>query len=309
MASKKTSQQNRRAQLQAQQRAAAARQKRNRLIGVVAAVVVVVAGLVGVIVWQAQPDAPSPTVSASVSDTYTSGTQPASPGATTPAGVFIPPHGTDAMGYIEVKSAAAKPDAIVVGEHTDYQCPGCGGLTRYYGPAYEQLVERGDVILQIHIRSFLDNNLKNDSSSRAAYASTCADVVGRFAAYHQTVYNHQPEQEGAGYTDQQLRIDFAAEAGITGADLTTFQQCYDSRQTKAYVQQMERVNSTSRTINGPDQAPPSGTPAIYVNGTALMARDLSTAVPPDETVDPLTVSAVNADDLLAYLKSYAAKSQ
>jgi len=289
MANKTSYSQSKRGQVRAQQQAAAARQKRQRLITVVVAVVVVVLGLggFGLSQWigNSKPlntqDSQSPTVSTETS--------------TPPTSVFIPPNGTAEMGYIEVRSPNAKPDALILNEHFDYQCPICKQGDDWYGATFRTLAERGDIVMRVHIRSFLDVNLKNDSSTRAAVASTCADVVGDFIAYHETVFAHQPAKEGDGYTDQQLRNDFPQEAGITGANLTTFQQCYDSRQTLGYVQNMERVNKTSRTINGADQDPPGGTPMYYVNGKPMTLSDIY-----NTKIDPTDVEGI-----LGYLQSIA----
>ena len=267
---------NKRTQLLKQQQAAAKAAKRNRIIIAVSGVVVVALALVGIVVWQSNtPATPEgsvqTTASATASDTGTATATSAAP--TPPANVFIPPNGTAEMGYIEVKADNVSPDALTVDEQLDYQCPYCHLADSVIGPSFRALAERGDIILRVHIRSFLDSGLKNDSSTRAAMAATCADTVGDFIAYHETVFANQPP-EGVGYTDQQLRVDFAAQAGITGADLTEFQACYDSQKTLGYVQAMEQVNATSRTINGADQDPAGGTPAFYVNGTPLLLNQM-----------------------------------
>ena len=282
---------NKRAQLLQQQQAAAKAAKRNRITVVIVAVVVVALALAGVVMWQSRSDQPVAPQSSTPAST-------SSPIAT--AGVYIPPNGTAEMGFIQVKAANVSPDALIVDEHLDYQCPYCHLADSIVGPSFRALAERGDIILRVHIRSFLDTSLKNDSSTRAAIAATCADEVGDFIAYHETIFANQPAKEGAGYTDQQLRVDFPAQAGITGQDLATFQTCYDSKQTLPYVEAMEKVNATSRTINGADQDPAGGTPAFYVNGTQLLFNqmvgiDSSNAWYPKVDTSP--------DGFLAFLKT------
>jgi len=292
-----------RAQLQAQQQKKAAKAKRNRTIAV-AGILVVALALVGVVVWQSQspvaPVTPSGTTdSTSPSSGDTASTTPSSPG------IFIPPNGTAAMGYIEIKSPNVAANALVVDEHLDYQCPFCHLLDSIMGPSFRGLAERGDIILRIHIRSFLDGTLHNDSSSRAAMAATCADTTGDFMSYHETIFANQPAQEGTGYTDDQLRVEFPAMAGITGDDLTAFQTCYDTQQTSAYVQQMEMVNSTSKTINGATQNPPTGTPAMYVNGTPLLFNQLIGVDSSGKTY--VAKVDTSLDGFLAYLKTVPSK--
>ena len=294
---------NKRAQLLKQQQEAAAKAaKRNRIIIAVSGVVVVALALVGIVMWQSNtPATPEGSVQSTGSATATD-TGTASAPATLPADIFIPPNGTAEMGYIEVEADNVSPDALTVDEQLDYQCPYCHLADSVIGPSFRALAERGDIILRVHIRSFLDSGLKNDSSTRAAIAATCADTVGDFIAYHETVFANQPP-EGVGYTDQQLRVDFAAQAGITGADLTAFQTCYDSQQTLGYVQAMEQVNSTSRTINGADQDPAGGTPAFYVNGTPLLLNQM-VGVNSDNSWYPKVDTS--PDGFLAFLKTIPA---
>jgi DSBA-like thioredoxin domain protein len=104
------------------------------------------------------------------------------------------------------------------------------------GHAIQALASSGDIELRWQILTFLDDNLRNDSSSRAARAIAAADMVGKLAPYHNTVYANQPEEEGTGYTDEQLRDDFAAQAGIKGEDLATFQKYYDNNTTKDFAE-------------------------------------------------------------------------
>ena len=294
---------NKRAQLLAQQRAAA-KARRNRLTIVIAAVVVVALVLVGVVMWQTRPDQPVAPPDSNTSAATLPAPAPSSIApSTTTTGMYIPPDGTAEMGYIQVKAANVSPDALTVDEHLDYQCPYCHLADEVVGPSFRALAERGDIILRVHIRSFLDTSLKNDSSTRAAMASTCADTVGSFMAYHETIFANQPDKEGTGYTDQQLRVDFPAQAGITGSDLTQFQTCYDTKQTLAYVEQMEEVNGTSRTINYTEQDPPGGTPAFYVNGTVL---SLSQMVGFDSKNNAVAKVDTSPDGFLAFLKTIPA---
>jgi protein-disulfide isomerase len=73
-----------------------------------------------------------------------------------------------------------------------------------FGATLASMAQAGDVKLVFHTLSFVDLDLKNDSSSRSANAAACAADAGRFPGYHSAVFAGQPEKEGAGYTDAQL---------------------------------------------------------------------------------------------------------
>ncbi len=148
-----------------------------------------------------------------------------------------PPNATDEGGFM-MNSRGAEPAADVphLVVYEDYQCPACASREEAFGPATLELIDNGDITVEIRTAFFLDNMLQNDSSERAAMAAAAADVVGKYREYHAVIYENQPAQEGVGFTEQQLRVDFPAEAGITGDELTTFQNLYDSGAFQAFVQ-------------------------------------------------------------------------
>ncbi|MCL2315672.1 MAG: DsbA family protein, partial [Actinomycetia bacterium] len=195
-------------------------------------------------------------------------TSPAAPLATKPTAPSIranaddqltPPDLTKDGTAIVSNAAQAKPDAITLDIHMDYQCPICKQYENFFGASLDQLIQSGDVLARYHIRSFLDINLNNTSSRLAGIAATCADTVGKFQAYHNTVFAHQPS-EGTGFTDDQLRNAFAGQAGIAGAALTTFQRCYDTRATLNVVENMENLNYAAGI---------TGTPTFLANGAKV----------------------------------------
>lgn len=185
------------------------RAKRNRRIvgvglGVVGLVVVVILGIV---------------VAQTLSDrSAVAGSQDEPPNATAEFGIEAVSTGESASG-----------DAPLLVIYQDYQCPGCAQSEQVYGPAVSELLDAGEISVEYRTAFFLDDMLQNDSSKRAAMAAAAADAVGKYREYHEAVFANQPAEEGVGYTDQQLRIDFPEAAGIAGDDLATFQQLYDDQ--------------------------------------------------------------------------------
>ena len=178
--------------------------------------------------------------------------------AALPAGQLVPPNATADRAAIMVNPAVAASVPLVV-EYFDYQCPACRATDQVFGARLADLASKGVIRLEFHAMTFLDDNLRNDSSTRAAVAAACADTVGAYGIYHRVIYANQPAQEGAGYLDSQLRNDFAARAGIAGSGLQTFQKCYDLRATATFVAGVDQaakdagVHSTpTMRFNGKD---------------------------------------------------------
>jgi protein-disulfide isomerase len=187
-------------------------------------------------------------------------------GSATPVGVI---GGTG--GGIFVNKATAKANAPTVDVYEDFQCPGCGDLEKKMGGQITSMAEAGQIKLVVHMLSFLDGNLKNDSSTRSANAASCAADVGKFLPYHSAVFAGQPAEEGIGYTDAQL-TEFAKTAGISGDALTTWQKCTSSGQHAKYVTDVQTAAEKEKVFS---------TPTVKVNGKASPSLVARTATPDD----------------------------
>lgn len=221
----------------AEERAAqqAADRRRERLIraGLIAAVFLVVAG-VGLAVWLSNRSASS-----------------ADPNAAKPAGAQQDgglPFGTAETPVLEV--------------YEDFQCPACKQFEDNVGQTIRGLEEDGKAKVVYHVLSFLDDNLGNDASFRAANAAGCAQEQDTFLAYHDTVYANQPATEGDGFTDEQL-VSFGQTAGVP--DMGAFETCVKDQTYGGWVN-LVQANATDNQI--------TGTPTIVVAGEKV---DLSSA--------------------------------
>lgn len=161
---------------------------------------------------------------------------------------------------------AAKDNVPTVDVYIDFQCPNCGEFEKAFGPALATMAKSGEMKYVVHMMSFLDTNLGNDSSKRAANASACAADAGKFAEYQAAVFEGQPAKEGDGYTDTQL-TEFAATAAITGPALTTWQKCTTSGQHNQYVADVADASG---------KAGVTGTPTIKLNGKVIEANPRAT---------------------------------
>lgn len=173
---------------------------------------------------------------------------------------------TGQSGGIVANPTTAKPGAPTLELYEDFQCPICGELEKSFGAQITSMAQAGQIKLVYHMLSFLDVNLSNDSSARAADAAACADDAGRFLQYHAAVYAGQPTKEGQGYTDAQL-AQFATQAGISGSALDTWKKCYADKKYEQYVTNVQEAG-TKAGVNA--------TPTIKLNGKDL---DLSKLTP------------------------------
>jgi protein-disulfide isomerase len=159
-------------------------------------------------------------------------------------------------GGILVDPAAANLKVPTVDVYLDFQCPLCGRFEKGFGPTLATMAKAGQIKYVVHMMSFLDTKLGNDSSTRAANAAACAADVGKFGEYQSAVFAGQPANEGDGYPDAQL-TEFAKTAGITGPALTTWQQCTTSGRHSQYIADVADTSG---------RAGVTGTPTVRLNG-------------------------------------------
>ncbi|GAE80106.1 hypothetical protein JCM18920_1755 [Cutibacterium acnes JCM 18920] len=157
MADKKaTATTSKRAALRAQQEAQESAKKRRRIIGVTAGVVIIAMVVVAVVFGLNHKSDDVPTT-----------------------GQITPPSATK-DGVYTLNPDKVKAGAPTVTVFQDYQCPACKGAEDALGKPLNELSAEGKIKLEYHTLTFLDSNLHNDSSTRAAMAAAAADVVGKY---------------------------------------------------------------------------------------------------------------------------------
>jgi protein-disulfide isomerase len=142
----------------------------------------------------------------------------------------------------------------------DFQCPACLAFEQSVGPTIAADIAAGKIQARYHMLAFLD-------------AICASDIdVATFQKYHTILYgkdssgqNNQPAEGSNGRTDIQLE-DYGKQAGITGDNFTTFQQCVSTQEHKAYVQAVTD-NASKRNI--------VQTPTVLINGKELQDASLN----------------------------------
>lgn len=184
--------------------------------------------------------------------------------ATTAGGATLPKN-VAAMGAGIVVNPGAPANVPTLDLYEDFQCPICARFEEIFGLQMVDMVKANQIKLVAHPLSFLDDNLGNDSSNRAANAAACASDADKFLQYHAATFQGQPAKEGAGYTDAQLK-QFAVQAGLNSTALATWDQCYAAKSHNQWVESVQ-TQSEKDHVNG--------TPTVKLNGKALELTGLT----------------------------------
>ena len=167
------------------------------------------------------------------------------------------PKGAASLGAPMVVNPEAPASVPVLDIFEDPQCPACATMDKVYGAAIAELAKSNQAKVVIHTMTFLDTNLKNDASVRAAMGAYCAADQGKFLDYMSAVYVGQPQQEGVGWTAPQLEA-FAMSARV--GNLTTWQQCVKDKTYQAHTAAAAEAALTEGV---------NSTPTLRLNGNKL----------------------------------------
>ncbi|PLS30608.1 DSBA oxidoreductase [Bifidobacterium margollesii] len=131
------------------------------IIGIAVVVVVaIVLGAIGFGIWRSN----HPTQDAGEYNSAWSAVQKAEP---------KPAHSTEKGGFVISKNGLDKPvkDVPTVAVYMDFMCPGCGAMERQLGTTYQQMVDAGQINLEIHPMAFMDRYSTDEYSTRAGNAA------------------------------------------------------------------------------------------------------------------------------------------
>lgn len=241
----------------------------NRRLSILAALTAVLlsAGACATLPQPTEPSSSPPSIESTTptTETTTPTTQTTAPSTQTTPGrnrSVVPPNAINGTTGIAPFGTKAKAGAPVVELFFDYQCPACANFERAFGTELERMGKAGEIKLVYRAMLFLDVNHGNDASTRAALAASCADVSGKYASYHDTLF----ELIQSGYPDSVLTTTIPGRVGLTGAALQRFTECYQGRRTLEFVQGVDR-SAMAAGVNS--------TPTIKVNGKRLDLQTLN----------------------------------
>jgi protein-disulfide isomerase len=227
--------------------------QRSHVIVVAAVAIVAMLSVVGVAVFVANRGGEDP----GTDPTTASGGSASAPAGD---GGDAKPAGDPAEG-LAVGSGPVRVDIYV-----DYQCPPCSTFEATTGDILSSNISSGKVTLRIHPVAFIDNRSKNNYATRAAAAAACAHDGGKTLEFHNYLLEHQPPEDTAGPSDEEL-----ARAGASLGLNAAFSSCVTGGKRLAWVAQATSA-AQKYGVNS--------VPAAYVNDRKIDATkaDLVNAI-------------------------------
>ncbi|MDF9812599.1 thioredoxin domain-containing protein [Streptomyces sp. SPB162] len=219
-----------------------AREKRKRtwIVGGAVIVVLAIAGTIAAVVanHKSEPDKPL-----------------ASPkGATGKDNLVIPTGAADA------------PSTLTVYE--DFRCPGCGMFEKTFRDTVHSLEDSGALKTEYHLVTIIDGNMGGTGSLNAGNAAVCAQDAGKFRAFHDVLYENQPDEREDKFGDKAYLLELAGK--VPGLKTDTFTACVNNGTYDGWIKKSAAAFSSSGF---------SSTPTVLLNGKSVYGNQSDPLTP------------------------------
>lgn len=234
-----------RERLQEEREREKSREKRRRTLLVAAAVVGVLglAAVVGLIAANAGKD-----------DTDKAGPVVAPSGAT----------GKDALAIRTGKDGAKS--TLTVWE--DFRCPACKAFEDNYRATVHELEAKGLLKVDYHLVTLIDGNMGGSGSLKGANAAACAQDAGKFAEYHDVLFQNQPQETDDAYGKNAKLLELAGK--VPGLDTPEFRACVEEGKHNSWVAKSFAAFSAGKF---------KGTPTVQLDGKDIFADQANPLTP------------------------------
>ncbi len=140
----------------------------------------------------------------------------------------------------------------------DFRCPACKSFEDAYRSTIHELTDAGKLKVEYHLATLIDGNVGGSGSRKAANAAACAQDAGRFADYHDALFQKQPPETDDAFAQDSKLIELAKKAD--GLDTPAFRRCVEDGRHNSWV-----VKSNEAFQKGGF----SGTPTVLLDGTNI----------------------------------------
>ncbi|MET9217825.1 DsbA family protein [Streptomyces sp. NPDC088197] len=152
--------------------------------------------------------------------------------------------------------AADAPSVLTIYE--DFRCPACDAFEKAFTPTIHSLEDSGQIRTEYHLVTLIDGNLGGSGSLNAANAAACAQDAGKFRAYHDVLYDNQPEEQSDTFSDKNHLLDLAGK--VSGLKTPTFTACVNGGTHNSWVKASNSAFGKSGF---------NSTPTILLNGKSV----------------------------------------
>ncbi|WP_329179860.1 DsbA family protein [Streptomyces sp. NBC_01477] len=156
--------------------------------------------------------------------------------------------------------AADAPSTLTIYE--DFRCPACDAFEKQFTPTIHALEDSGQLRTEYHLATLIDGNLGGTGSLNAANAAACAQDAGKFRAYHDVLYDNQPDEQDDKFADKNTLITLAGK--VPGLKTAPFADCVNDGTHDSWVQKSNAAFGSSGF---------NATPTVLLNGKSIYGQN------------------------------------
>ncbi|MGW5684477.1 DsbA family protein [Nonomuraea sp. NPDC003754] len=151
--------------------------------------------------------------------------------------------------------------APVIDIYEDFQCPACKQLEKTSGATFKNLAAEGKAKVVYHPLTIfppqMNKGITRSNSVRAGAAARCVTDGKQWMAFHDKLFEKQPQEHVEGFTTAEL-VELGKEAGVTAPDFAT---CVTSQKhAQTHIADSDKALAAAKI---------EGTPTVKLNGTKM----------------------------------------
>ncbi|MEU9231791.1 DsbA family protein [Streptomyces subrutilus] len=183
------------------------------------------------------------------------------------AGPVVAPSGATGKDALAIRTGKDEAKStLTVWE--DVRCPACKAFEDQYRDTIHDLEAKGLLKVDYHLVTLIDGNMGGSGSLKGANAAACAQDAGKFAAYHDLLFQQQPEEVDDAYGKNARLLELAGQ--VDGLDTPAFRECVEDGTHNSWV---GKAHEAFRAGNF------RGTPTVLLNGKDIFSDKANPLTP------------------------------
>ncbi|MFD8636180.1 DsbA family protein [Streptomyces sp. NPDC059533] len=150
----------------------------------------------------------------------------------------------------------------------DFRCPACKAFEDNYRATIHELEAKGLLNVEYHLVTLIDGNMRGTGSLHAANAAACAQDAGKFAEYHDVLFQNQPQEVDDAYAKNAKLLELAGK--VDGLDTPEFRACVENGTHNSWVAKSHEAFRAGKF---------RGTPTVLLDGKDIFSDQANPITP------------------------------
>lgn len=188
-------------------------------------------------------------------------------GSSAKGGPLVAPSGATGKDALAIQTGKAEaPSTLTVWE--DFRCPACKAFETNYRDTIHELEAKGLLKVEYHLVTLIDGNMGGTGSLKSANAAACAQDSGKFAPYHDLLFDNQPEETNDAFGNNAKLLELAGK--VDGLDTAAFRTCVEDGTHDSWVNKSQEAFRTGKF---------RGTPTVLLDGKDIFGDQANPLTP------------------------------